>query len=573
MTVGSARAGTGFELRSLVRSSGELELSLARVAIPIPAHDEVVLRVDAAPINPSDIGLMFGAADLGTARQSGTPASPVIITSVPEDRLGSMAGRLGRPLPVGNEGAGVVVETGDADAARALLGRTVAVSGGAMYAQYRCAKADACLVLPGGATAADGASCFVNPLTALGMVETMRAEGHTALVHTAAASNPGQMLNRVCLADGVGLVNIVRTAEWAAHGAPSHGGTSRTGRSMQRRVGHAGVGLHPRPEDPVMTSRSTSRLAARRGTGGFSMLASVAFAATDLLDNPGFDGSLAGWDNLYGRTASWSPIDAGGDPGSGSAVVVNESNPRNGATPLVLTQCVSVTPTTEYLYGGVAMVLPGQPDGTYAQIFADTYTSNDCSTGAQVEALSTSLVGAWDVLSGSITTGVGVHSLVVGLCVFKNEGLAVDASGRFDNIYLHRSTGVDGFLIGPGMSGNWYDPAESGHGIMLEMLDGGRAWMCWYAFDLAGNPAWICALGTLAGDTIEFPSAFTVQGGKFPPLFDPAAVVGAPWGSITVTFTGCNAGNMQWSTSAPGFQSGSMPLARVTTLGGDACVD
>jgi NADPH2:quinone reductase len=127
-----------------------------------------------------------------------------------------MAGRADQSMPVGNEGAGVVVKAGASPAAQALLGKTVAIFGGAMYAQYRCMAASQCLVLPAGASAADGASCFVNPLTALGMVETMKREGHKALVHTAAASNLGQMLNRICLKDGIGLVNVVRKPEQAA---------------------------------------------------------------------------------------------------------------------------------------------------------------------------------------------------------------------------------------------------------------------------------------------------------------------------------------------------------------------
>ena len=106
------------------------------------------------------------------------------------------AARIDQPMPVGNEGAGVVVSAGSSPAAQALLGKTVAMLGGAMYAQYRTIKAANCLPLPEGTTPAEGASCFVNPLTALGMVETMRREGHRALVHTAAASNLGQMLIR-----------------------------------------------------------------------------------------------------------------------------------------------------------------------------------------------------------------------------------------------------------------------------------------------------------------------------------------------------------------------------------------
>lgn len=209
-------APTGLQLRSLIKANGELEISLHEVPTPEPAADDVVVRIEATPINPSDIGLLFGAADMATARVSGTPARPVVSAQVPERAMKGMAARVGQSLPVGNEGAGTVVAAGASPAAQALLGKTVAVLGGAMYAQYRCIKADQCLVLPEGASAAEGASCFVNPLTALGMVETMRREGHKALVHTAAASNLGQMLNRICLKDGIGLVNIVRKPEQAA---------------------------------------------------------------------------------------------------------------------------------------------------------------------------------------------------------------------------------------------------------------------------------------------------------------------------------------------------------------------
>lgn len=205
----------GLQLRSLIRKDGSFELSLEDVATPEPAADEVVVRIEATPINPSDIGLLIGPADLSSAKQSGTADRPVVTATVPPAALKAMAGRLDESMPVGNEGAGVVVKTGSSDAAKALLGKTVGMIGGAMYAQYRTIKASDCLVLPPGATAADGASCFVNPLTSLGMVETMRREGHKALVHTAAASNLGQMLNKICIKDGVGLVNIVRSADQA----------------------------------------------------------------------------------------------------------------------------------------------------------------------------------------------------------------------------------------------------------------------------------------------------------------------------------------------------------------------
>ena len=202
---------TTLQLRSLITADGQLELALHELPLPVPADDEVLIRVEATPINPSDIGLLFGAADLGTVEVGGSAERPQVRARVPAAAMAAMAGRVGQALPVGNEGAGTVVAAGAAPAAQALLGRRVAVMGGALYAQHRVARADACLVLPEGTSAEQGASCFINPLTALGFVQTMRHEGHTAIVHTAAASNLGQMLNRIALADGFGLVSIVRS--------------------------------------------------------------------------------------------------------------------------------------------------------------------------------------------------------------------------------------------------------------------------------------------------------------------------------------------------------------------------
>ncbi len=205
---------TGLQLRSLLAADGTLTLSLEPVAVPAPGPGEVTLRMEAAPINPSDLGLLLGPADLATAQQGGTPAAPTLTARMPAPAMAALAGRIGQSMPVGNEGAGTVIAAGPG--AEALMGRRLAAIGGAMYAQYRTIRAADCLVLPQGATAAEGASCFVNPLTALGMVETMRREGHTALVHTAAASNLGQMLQRICLKDGIALVNIVRSPDQAA---------------------------------------------------------------------------------------------------------------------------------------------------------------------------------------------------------------------------------------------------------------------------------------------------------------------------------------------------------------------
>ncbi|WP_414713414.1 zinc-binding dehydrogenase [Sphingomonas sp.] len=195
------------ELRSLVTGDGTLRISLEPQELGEPGPGELLVRVEAAPINPSDLGLLLGPADVSTLQLDGD----VLTAKVPQERLGAVAARLGQSLPVGNEGAGTVIAAGPDQ--QQLIGRVVGMIGGAMYAQHRRIAARDCIVLPEGATPAEGASLFVNPLTALGFVETMKAEGHKAIVHTAAASNLGQMLVRICLADGVPLVNIVRSAE------------------------------------------------------------------------------------------------------------------------------------------------------------------------------------------------------------------------------------------------------------------------------------------------------------------------------------------------------------------------
>lgn len=203
-------AYTGKELRSTATEDGRLTLTLEDVTLDAPGADEVIVRVEAAPINPSDLGLLLGPADVSSLEQQGEGLS----FAIPPGRLGGVKARLGQSLPVGNEGAGTVVAAGPG--AEALEGKRVGMLGGGMYTQYRKLKTRDVVPLPEGASAADGASMFVNPLTALGFVETMKMEGHSAIVHTAAASNLGQMLQKICLADGIPLVNIVRSDEQAA---------------------------------------------------------------------------------------------------------------------------------------------------------------------------------------------------------------------------------------------------------------------------------------------------------------------------------------------------------------------
>jgi len=204
----------GLQLRSTVTSAGRLELTLVEEPVTAPGEHDVLVRVEAAPINPSDLGLLFAWADVSAAVREEGPDRATVSVALDARAMASLAGRLDVSMPVGNEGAGTVIAAGAG--ARELLGRTVSVAGGSMYSQYRTVDASLCLVLPEGTPARAGASAFVNPMTALGMLETMRLEGHGAIVHTAAASNLGQMLVRLCRAERVALVNVVRRPEQAA---------------------------------------------------------------------------------------------------------------------------------------------------------------------------------------------------------------------------------------------------------------------------------------------------------------------------------------------------------------------
>lgn len=204
---------TYLQMFSTLTAEGELRLELKEQPMPIPGENEVLIRIEATPINPSDHGVMFGWASMASASSSGSGADTVLSAPVSEQGMAVMKARIGQSLAVGNEGAGTVVATGTSELAKSLDGKVVAAMGGGMYGQYRCVDASVCLPLLDDHTAKDGASSFVNPLTALCMIETMKLEGHTALVHTAAASNLGQMLNRICLDGGVDLVNIVRKDE------------------------------------------------------------------------------------------------------------------------------------------------------------------------------------------------------------------------------------------------------------------------------------------------------------------------------------------------------------------------
>ena len=201
---------TGKQLFTTLAPDGTLTVEVAETAFPAPTGNQVLVRMEAAPINPSDLALLFGPADLENAEYS--PGK--VVATMPEPFASAMKARHGQRMPVGNEGAGTVVAAGTSEAAQALIGQRVACVPGGAYAEYAIADAAMCLPL-GDQSSEQGASSFVNPMTALGFAETARAEGQRAIIHAAAASNLGQMLVKICQEDGIELVNIVRKPEQA----------------------------------------------------------------------------------------------------------------------------------------------------------------------------------------------------------------------------------------------------------------------------------------------------------------------------------------------------------------------
>lgn len=201
------------QLQSTLSADGALLVRLAQVDIALPGPGEVLVRVEAAPINPSDLMTMLPGADPATGQAAGSANDPALTFRLSPEAAAARSGRVGQPLSVGLEGAGTVVAAG----ARAehLLEKRVAaltmVPG--MFAQYKVVSALECVPLPESVTVREGAGLFCNPLTALAIAETVRLEGHKALIHTAAASNLGQMLVRICAEDGIPLVNVVRSTE------------------------------------------------------------------------------------------------------------------------------------------------------------------------------------------------------------------------------------------------------------------------------------------------------------------------------------------------------------------------
>ena len=293
-------------------------------------------------------------------------------------------------------------------------------------------------------------------------------------------------------------------------------------------------------------------------------------AQENRIANPGFDSSLVGWSEFNGREANWVSFDFNQDPNSGSAQVLNQGT-SDGVVPLVLFQCIVVQGLQEINFGADVTIGAGQVAGVAAYVFIEPFLNSDCSgTADSFHSAFSTVPEGLQAISSSINTGANVQSVRLSLGTFKPDGETEDAFTFFDNVFLSAPGSTD---VNPSHSASWFNPDESGHGIMIHLIDESTAWMCWFAFNDAGEPVWICGLGTISGDTITFDEAFTLTGGAFPPNFDPDQIVQETWGTIVVVFTGCNEGSMTWTTSAAGFSSGSMPLTRLTSLWGVTCVD
>lgn len=291
--------------------------------------------------------------------------------------------------------------------------------------------------------------------------------------------------------------------------------------------------------------------------------------ANELL-NPGFTMDLSGWEKNQSRPGEWSPEDANDSAGSGSALLAHDTM-GTGGTPVVLSQCVPAQPDTEYSTGGDFLVPEGQPSGSGTDMFVYAYDSADCSGDwtTRVELYETDQ-SAWQSGTRMFTTGPSTQAILVTLGIYKFPDEELDATGHFDNVFLRKGVLAD-FVIEPAMATVWFNPNQSGHGVMVHLLDAGLAWACWFNFDLDGNRSWVCGLGSIVANSLVFDNAFVVEGGLFPPLFDQDLIQEVPWGSIEIEFSGCDAGVMNWNTTQPGYQSGSMPLVRAADAWGLEC--
>lgn len=299
-------------------------------------------------------------------------------------------------------------------------------------------------------------------------------------------------------------------------------------------------------------------------------LAGPALAQDNLVVNGQFDSGIEGW-TLGPASSGWSATDRNGTPGSGSASITNSVR-RNDQG---LSQCFPTTAGTRVEFGAWALLSEDATEDARAIVVAIQYESEDCTDGAVFYTYSNKArtLGEWAEQNTSITTQHGIRSVRMHLAPYPNVD-DLEVTALYDDAY-YREVAYGEFVLNPSMASSWYDPLQSGHGVMLHVLDRFRVWMCWFTFDAMGDPSWICALGRSYGmsTTMIFEEAFIMEGGMFPPDFDPDMVNQVPWGRIEIEFTACNEGVMRWTTDVPGYSDGEMPLRRLTSLWDNPCGD
>jgi len=278
------------------------------------------------------------------------------------------------------------------------------------------------------------------------------------------------------------------------------------------------------------------------GLLALSALAAPALTQDNLVVNPGFDTDVSGWQQ-GAWPGEWRPFDADGSNASGSLFLTNDTG--GSFTGRAWTQCFPTTPGTMVEAGATAYFPAGQGSDAQPITVLISYESSDCSTGARLFSFSNrnQPPDEWHLQDVAATAAFGISSYQLVLVPPREDELVLSA--YFDNVYF-REVGRE-FVINPSMSTSWFDPNQSGHGIQLQIYSGTNAWMCWYTFDNMGNPVWLCGIGVVVGNRIRFLDVFFVEGGRFPPDFDPAMTMDVSWGQVFIEFDSCDTGHMEWT--------------------------
>ncbi len=305
----------------------------------------------------------------------------------------------------------------------------------------------------------------------------------------------------------------------------------------------------------------------------FCTLAAVLFSGSALagenyLTNGGFDEDLSVWVNTWDRRGEWDPLDAAGDPASGSALLYNEGE-SNGATPLVLDQCVRFGGAQSLEWGGQVRIPSDQPNGTTPNIFFLTFPEDNCGGSfLQLENVGTQTVGDWVAINNQVITDPATASIRISLGLSKPNGETATASSYFDDVYLRRTDSTYRF-IDDRMTGSWYNPDFPGQGFVVDispsisLFFGG--WYTWT--DTPGAIDWMTLQGEFSGEVANL-KIYRSSGGKF---LDPTEVTTVPIGVAEVRFISCTEAELLYKFDGEGDFT-LMPLMRLLPAFYD-CVD